>query len=45
MSDIVWFCIGIAVGAAMPDTIRALWRRLHGKAKEVLTDKPKEPPR
>jgi len=32
MSAIIWFVIGVAIGAAIPDTIRALGRRIRHKA-------------
>lgn len=36
MSGIVYLVIGIAIGAAIPETIRAFWKRVHSKAKTAL---------
>jgi|GEM_PF-6031772 len=36
MSGLIYLVIGIAIGAAIPDTFRALWKRLHSKAKDAL---------
>ena len=41
MSGLVYLAIGIAIGAAIPETFRALWKRIHKKARSAL-DLPSE---
>jgi hypothetical protein len=36
MSGIIYLVIGIAIGAAIPETVRAFWKRVHLKAKNAL---------
>ena len=36
MSGLIYLAIGIAIGAAIPETIRAFWKRIHSKAKTAL---------
>lgn len=36
MDFLIGLAIGIAVGAAIPDTIRAVWKRIHTKTRTAL---------
>lgn len=36
MSTLIALALGIAIGAAIPDTVRALWKKAHAKGRESL---------